>query len=73
LKVKLKYPAKIGDTLLPKGTEGVVVDISQSPRIQQAFPGIMHNHQVSNMHIVRFPGQEDCLFEKKQLEYEVQT
>jgi hypothetical protein len=68
MKVKLKYPAKLGDVLLPKGTEGVIVSIAESPRMQQAFPGVMHN-AVSTMHIVRFPGHEDCLFDKKQLEF----
>jgi hypothetical protein len=68
MKVRLRYPAKLGDVLLPKGTEGEVINIADSPRIQQAFPAIAHN-KVSTICIVRFPGQEDCLFEKKHLEF----
>lgn len=69
MKVKLKYPAKVGKTLLPKGTEGIVVGISNSPSIAEAFPNLREKPD-GYYFIVRFPNATDCLFTRDQLLFE---
>jgi hypothetical protein len=66
--VRLKYPAKVGKTLLPKGAEGQVIGVSNSPSIRATFPNLCHKDD-GYFYIVRFPDLDDCLFHKDQLEF----
>lgn len=68
MKVILKFPAKVGKILLPKGTEGIVVGISNSPEIAAAFPNLREKTD-GYYYICRFPNVSDCLFDLKQLEF----
>jgi hypothetical protein len=66
--VKLKYPAKVGKVLLPKGTQGKAIGISNSPQMREQFPNL--SERVDGwFYIVRFPDMDDCLFHKDQLEF----
>lgn len=66
--VKLKYPAKVGSVLLPKGTQGITVGISNSPDIAKTFPNLTEKAD-GYFYICRFPNVTDCLFTKEQLEF----
>lgn len=63
MKVTLKY----GNKHFAKGAVGEVIKYEDSPKMQKAFPRLSHfNH--GQYYIVRING-DDCLFEKKQLEF----
>jgi hypothetical protein len=67
MKVRLKFPARVGSKILPKGTEGYAKGISNSPRIRETFPNLSERSD-GYLYIVKFPDVEDCLFDKSQLE-----
>ena len=67
MKATLKYPAKLGGVLLPKGTEGLIIGVSNSPQIAAAFPNLQEKVD-GHYYIVRFPNMDDCLFDKKQID-----
>jgi hypothetical protein len=64
LKVKAKWPIKIGDVLVPAGTEGETV--APTARILEKFPGLREKPD-GQMLLVKFPGLDECLVMPKQV------
>lgn len=62
--VRAKYPIKIGDALVPKGTVGELVSVSV---VVVKFPGIKADPN-SPFVAVQFPGLDWCIIPKKQVE-----
>lgn len=66
MKVKAKYPIKIGSHLVPSGTIGVVLP-EPTPRIKKFFPGL-ETGPGGKMYLVKFGDLDECLVFKKQVE-----
>jgi len=67
--VRAKYPIKIGDTLVPKGTVGELVSVSV---VMIKFPGIKSD-PASPFVAVQFPGLDWCIIPRKQVEAMTQS
>ena len=63
MKVKAKYPIKIGKVLIAAGSVGETVSLNE---VKLVFPNIKEN-KTSNQIAVRFPGLDWCLVHRKQL------
>jgi hypothetical protein len=64
MKVKARFPIKIGDVLVTPGTVGEVV--KPTPRILAAFPGLSEKPDGAFL-LVKFPGFDECLVMPKQV------
>lgn len=64
MKVKARWPIKIGDTLVPAGTIGEIM--APTPRILAAFPGLAEKPGGAFL-LVKFPGLDECLVMPKQV------
>lgn len=63
--IRARFPIKIGQTLVPAGTEGFAFhDVPES--IQKVFPNM--GIKVNGFVCVEFPGLEPCLVLRKQIE-----
>ena len=62
-KVIARYPIKIGEVLVPRGTAGEVADITD---IQKDFPNIKYKNE-SEQVAVKFLGLKACIVHTSQL------
>ena len=62
-KVIAKYPIKIGKTLIPMGTEGIVASLEE---VRNMFPDINYNPN-SNQVTVKFLDLGPCIVHKSQI------
>lgn len=65
-KVVAKYPIKIGQTLIPKGTVGEVANIEE---VRVNFPKIEYKNE-SKQVAVKFLGLKPCIVHLSQLTFE---
>lgn len=63
MKVKAKYPIKIGKVLVVKDSIGETIGLEE---VRLVFPNITEN-KASTQIAVRFPGLDRCLVHRKQL------
>lgn len=61
--VTSKYPIKIGNVLVPKGTKGTLATLEE---VKKIFPNIKEN-QSSNQIAVKFLDLDWCIIHKSQL------
>lgn len=64
MKVKAKWPIKIGDVLVPAGTIGETM--APTPRMLEKFPGLAQKPGGAFL-LVKFPGLDECLVMPKQV------
>jgi len=63
--VTAKYPIKIGNTLVPKGTVGFIPN-EPSDRIKSTFPNLVPNKD-SQQVLVKFPNVDECIVHRTQV------
>ncbi len=63
MKVTARYPIKIGSVMIPAGTTGSIVAITD--RIRSTFPNLRHAADSPYL-LVKFPGVLECLVTKAQ-------
>jgi hypothetical protein len=62
----LRSPLKIKNTVIPKGTQGNVLGVSNSKSVRESYPDLQNVE--SWFYIVKFPEQENTLVNKSQID-----
>ena len=65
MQVKTKYPMKIGGSLIPKDTIGIIAPLEE---VRKTFPNIGHDSN-SNQIAVKFLDLDWCIVDKFQLKF----
>lgn len=54
MKIKAKYPIKVGNVLIPRGEIGTTVKIEDAENVRRAFPNLKEKGN-SDLYLVQFP------------------
>lgn len=66
MKAILKTQIKIGAEILEKGSEGIIMGVSNSPHIKNEFPNFTKGN--GYYYIIRFPNLPDCLIDTNKVD-----